>query len=391
MNAKPELTVVSSSETAQVPRVALAIDAGFGVMKLTRKARSDAEKKLAVNGVICDSFLSVALDADEKQLDVDGASKRDTVIVEYEGRNYEVGKDVSYGMVANEMARDMTDTYYSSPVYHALMRGALRYTGESTINTLVLGLPMNHYINKKLVSDLEAAYTGTITLNAEHSVTIEKTVVHPQPMGGYISLGADIAGINKALEKYPSCGIPPLKDVRDLKELRVLIVDPGEFTLDWLMMTPSGAVQRVSNAVSDAGRHRVLREVRRALADKVGRPIGASFHADIDASLRTGKPLRLAGTSFDLSAPEFKEVIAKAVEDPVRQLLEGLRGADDRIDLVAVMGGSPGAVAQAIRDARPMLPLYCADERPGQGSSLFANLRGFQEYAEIIDQRTSTV
>ena len=78
----------------------------------------------------------------------------------------------------------------------------------------------------------------------------------------------------------------------------------------------------------------------------------------------------------------------KAVEDPVRQLFESLRGADDRIDLIAVLGGSPGEVAAAIRRARPLLPVYCPEEATGQAASLFANLRGFQEWSEVVDLKT---
>ena len=74
--------------------------------------------------------------------------------------------------------------------------------------------------------------------------------------------------------------------------------------------------------------------------------------------------------------------IAKAVEDPVRQLLESLRGADDRIDFIAVLGGSPEQVADALKKARPHLPIYCPSGKTGQKANLFANLRGFQEWAE---------
>ena len=72
----------------------------------------------------------------------------------------------------------------------------------------------------------------------------------------------------------------------------------------------------------------------------------------------------------------------KSVEDPIRQLLESLRGADNRIDFIAVLGGSPDEVADALTKARPPLPIYCPSGKTGQNASLFANLRGFQEWAE---------
>lgn len=364
--------------------IARAIDAGFGVMKFTRRATPKEEQDgLAVCGVVFDSFPSVALDADT-QTQVDGSASRDTVVVEYDGRSYEAGRGIRHAMVASDFGRDMTDSYYDSPVYHALMRAALAHMKEAQISTLVLGLPMNHFENKARVAKLQEQYTGKISLGGGRFVTIDKAIVHPQPFGGYIGLGSDLDGINAALAKYPNCGIAPLKSTADLKKLNVLIVDPGEFTLDWLYMTPGGQAQKVSNAISDAGRHRVLREVLDKVEQKLGRPIGASFLSDIDVALRNGGNFRIGGQAFDLHADEYANTIKLAVEDPVRQLFGGLRGVEDRIDLVAVLGGSPHQVADAIRATKPLLPLYCHDGK-GQSASLFANLRGFQEWAETVD------
>ena len=367
-----------------VNRIARAIDAGFGVMKFTRKAKPD-EALVSFNGVVCDSFLSVAIDTDKEQAAVGNGRVRDTYLVKYEGRSYEVGKDVRHTMVASDFGRDMTDAYYDSKVYHALMRGALAYMEEGHIHTLVLGLPMNHYENKTRVAKLQSQYTGKIDLGHGRSVTIDKTIIHPQPFGGYISLGHDLDGINRTLAKYTESGIAPLTSIDSLATLNVLIVDPGEYTLDWLLMTPGGQAQRVSSAASDAGRHRILREIHNMMESTLGRPLGASFMTDIDEALRHKQALRIGGRSFDLTGPEFTAAIDKAVEDPVRQLFEALRGADDRIDLIAVLGGSPDDVARAIQRERPHLPVYCAEQSEGQLASLYANVRGFQEWSEEVD------
>lgn len=370
-----------SPASKPVAPIARAIDAGFGVMKFTRQATAE-EASQARNGIVFDSFLSLTLDAAGDQANVANARTRDTVFVDHEGRTYEVGKGVEHALVASDFGRDMTDAYYDSKVYHALMRGALAYMGESHIDTLVLGLPMNHFENKARVASLQKHYTGTINLGKGRDVVIDRVLVHPQPFGGYISLGHDLDGINKAIKNYPECGIPKIQAVDELANMNILIVDPGEYTLDWLLMTPGGHAQRVSSAAGDAGRHRVLREIHEIVAAKMERPLGPSFVTDIDRALRNKTPIRIGGRSFDLSGPEFVAAIEKAVEDPVRQLLESLRGADDRIDFIAVLGGSPNEVAAALRKARPYLPVYCPSEGTGQDASLYANLRGFQEWAE---------
>lgn len=374
----------SASPKQRVPR---AIDAGFGVMKLTRAA---VKGEASVDGIVCDSFLSLAISADGLQTEVDNSRRRDTHLVSYNGESFEVGKGVRHNLVSSDFGRDMTDSYYDSKVYHALMRGALASMNETEITTLVLGLPMNHFDNKERIAKLTSEYTGKIELGSGKFVNVGKTIVHPQPMGGYLSLGHDIKGINDALKAYPKCGIDPLKGPEDLSNLNVLVVDPGEYTLDWLLMTPAGPAQRVSSAISDAGRHRILREVHKALSAEMSRPLGASFHTDIDEALRSKKPIRVAGLAYRLDTPEYQAIIAKAVADPVRQLLEALRGADDRLDLIAVLGGSPTEVADAIKAARPTIPVYVPAQLSGQQASMYANLRGFQEWATVVDRNAAT-
>jgi plasmid segregation protein ParM len=358
-------------------RVALAIDAGFGMMKFSRKTQG--------NGVVFDCFPSAAIEvtktADGGALSSIGAD-RDVVDVRYDGRDYRVGRDIRHEMIGNDFGKDMTDTYYDSAVYHALMRGALSYMDEPVINTLCLGLPMNHYMAPGRHDKLKKAYEGVIEINQAKSIVIENVVIQPQPFGAYAGLGTKVKELNVILKES---GLDLIKNPADLKEMTVLVVDPGEYTLDWLLMTGTGPIMKVSNAIGDAGRHRVIREIHKLIAEKMGRPVGSSFFSDIDLCLRNEKPLRIAGQMFDLQSDEFQSLIMKTIDDPIRQLFEGLRGGDDRIDMAVVMGGSPGDVAKAIKRARPWLPVFCGNQNDGQNSSIFGNLCGFQQWAQVQD------
>lgn len=62
------------------PGVPRAIDAGFGVMKFTRPV---AANETAINGVVYDSFLSLAISAEGLQTEVDNGRRRDTHLVTY--------------------------------------------------------------------------------------------------------------------------------------------------------------------------------------------------------------------------------------------------------------------------------------------------------------------
>lgn len=359
--------------------VALAIDAGFGLMKFTRPDETGTP--------VPDCFRSIALDATEGDgLDGPGSS-RDAMLVEYNDKQYVVGRDIRQAMVTHEFGRDMTDRYYESDVYHALMRGALAYMGVTHIDVLVLGLPLNHFKNARN-SELEKQYTGTVRISKDRQVSIDKVIVHPQPLGGFLSLGKHLSGINAAAAKYPNAQLPKLSTPAALADLNVLVVDPGEYTLDWLIMTPTGPQTRVSNANSDAGRYRVIREALKLLSSKVGRPLGPSFAADVDEALRTGRKIRIGGVAYSLDGEDFKDVVTKAVADPVRKMLEELRGWDDRVDLVVVLGGEPRDVAAAIQHERPNLPLYCAPV-DGEHASVYSNLLGFQDYAVAIAKKNA--
>lgn len=364
---------MSKAQHPPKTRVSLAIDAGFGMMKFARRTPS---------GIEFDCFPSAAIDvppsADEDALNAVGAN-RDVCRVLYEGREYLVGRDIRHEMIGNDFGRDMTDAYYDSAVYHALMRGALHYMGEETIDTLCLGLPMNHHMTAGRVDKLIAAYTGAIKLTETQTVTINNVVVQPQPFGAYVGLGKRVPALNKVLK---DAGIDEIKTPADLSAMTILIVDPGEFTLDWLLMQAGSPIMKVSNAIGDAGRHRVVRDIHKLIQDKLARPLGTSYYADIDACLRAGRKIRIAGNVFDLELPEYQELIKRSIDDPVRQLFEGLRGSEDRIDLAVVMGGWPVDVADAIKRAKPWMPVFVGNAGSDNDASIYGNLSGFQIWAE---------
>ena len=98
--------------------------------------------------------------------------------------------------------------------------------------------------------------------------------------------------------------------------------------------------------------------------------------------LRNGRNLRVGGDTFNLKEQEYLDLIKRSIDVPVRQLFEGLRGSEDRIDLVVVMGGSPTDVADAIKRSKPWMPVYCGKPGQGNNSSIYGNLTGFQAWAE---------
>ncbi len=273
----------------------------------------------------------------------------------------------------------LTDAFYDSPHYHASMRAALLYAGEDRINALCLGLPLNHLNTPGRAAKLQNAYSGKIHLTDKQYVEIEKVLIQPQPFGAFIGLGKRWQRLNNVLAE---ANHDKLTKPADLNNLAILIVDPGEFTLDWLLMRNGAPLMKASNAIGDAGRHRIIRELHKQVQDDLGSPLGTSFYADINDALRGGKKLRVRNQVFDLQSEKYQNVVQAAIADPVQQMLEGIRGADDRIELVVVMGGAPEYITSAIKKQRPWLPVYCETEKEGNDASIYGNLSGFQIWAE---------
>lgn len=348
-----------------------AIDLGFGLTKFTHGPESAKTFR---------AFPSVAVPARGRTSTGygDGSGLK---TVEFDGGTYLVGPDARRELAGNELGRDLTEDFYRSPVYHALMRGALAFMGESTIDILVLGLPMDRFENRSLVQSLKTQYEGEVSIAPGKTVDIERCEVHPQPFGGYLGLGRHLPAINAALTQYPDAGIGQIAKPADLAALNVLVVDTGSFTLDWLLMGgEKGPIRSASSAANNAGRHRVLRAIYDQLCRDLNRKPPISIMLEIDDAQRANKPLRIDGRAIDVAAPQYVRAARDAVEDSVQQMFEHLGSMLDRVDLVACVGGAPADVAGAIARRRPFLPLYT----PSPEQSVFMNLSGFADFAQSL-------
>lgn len=355
--------------------VVRAIDVGFGVVKMTKQ--SDGK-------VVCDHFPAMAIPSDPSEMRQLGRRSRDTVDVPVDGAMYEVGKEVLLAQTGNDFGREITDEFYRSAIYEALMKGAFRYMGDEVIDVLVIGLPVNQYQNSERSNELIQKYgNAVLDLGVDASgkpltIRIGDVVVRPQPLGGYLEMFNQIEVVNEAI-KATAGALKPVKDVDDLVELTTLIVDPGEHTLDWLMVQRGDINRKASGAASDSGRHRVVREVYNALTAKLGRPLGSYMLPKINEALRTGRPIKFEGEEFDLG--EFSAVIRSSVQDPINRLIEGTRGMMGSVDLIVIVGGHPELYRAEMQARYPKIPVVILTE------SIEANVRGFQSIGEEIASR----
>ena len=360
-----------SSSRAPVVR---AIDVGFGLVKLSVRKNG---------GTDIINFPSMAIPADASAVRTLGTRRRDTFDVPVNDALYEVGRDVGLAQAGGSFGRDVTDEFYRGSIYEALTKGALRYmleAGDSVIDMLVLGLPVNQYNDSKRRDYLRSHYEGEIPVGDGKTITVRKVLVQAQPMGGYAALDDHLEALNDVIAKTPGA-LKPLASGEALDDLSVLMIDPGEHTLDWLLIQQGSINPRSSGAASDAGRHRVVRSVLESLVAEVGRPLGPAVMPRINDALRSNSPVKLAGVAHDLE--HFEPIIMTVVEDCINRMVDGLRDAHEIIDLMVLVGGHPERYRDVLAKRFPAIPVFIMPE------PMAANVRGFQMIGEAIAEESA--
>src|SRR5688572_24685630 len=349
--------------------VVRAIDVGFGLVKLSLRT---------AGGVGFINFPSMAIPADASAVRTLGTRRRDTFDVPVNGANYEVGRDVGLAQAGGSFGRDVTDEFYRGPIYEALTKGALRYmaeAGDTSIDLLVLGLPVNQYNDAKRRDYLRTTYESEIEIGDGKKIQVRKVIVQAQPMGGYAALDDHLEELNRVITSTKGA-LKPLAAGEELDDLAVLMVDPGEHTLDWLLIQQGTINPRASGAASDAGRHRVVRAVLETLAADVGRPLGPAVMPRINEALRQKQPVKLSGVAHDLT--RYEPVIMSDIEDSINRMVDGLRDAHEIIDLIVLVGGHPDRYRDVLSRRFPAIPVFVMPE------SMSANVRGFQMIGEAL-------
>ena len=364
---KRDGTVQSLRSIATESQLVRSIDVGFGLVKLSVRAG---------DGIRFMSFPSMAIPADASAVRGLGTRRRDTFDIPVSGALYEVGRDVGLAQSGGNFGRDVTDEFYRGSIYEALTKGALRYmaeAGDNRIDVLVLGLPVNQYNDSKRRDYLKAQYQGDIDVGGGKHVYVGKVTVQAQPMGGYAALDDYLTELNAEISRTKGA-LRPLPDGEALDDLAVLMIDPGEHTLDWLLIQQGSINPRASGAASDAGRHRVVRSVQDSLSAAVGRPLGPAVVPRINDAMRAGLPVKLAGVAYDLK--QYDPIVMSVVEDSINRMVDGLRDAHEIVDLMVLVGGHPEHYRDVLVKRFPAIPVFIMPD------SIEANVRGFQMIGE---------
>ncbi|NOU13798.1 MAG: hypothetical protein HOO92_07520 [Methylococcaceae bacterium] len=183
------------------------IDVGYGNTKFC---------KVGMNGEIeCDHFPSIAKLHTGIDRGAGVMTRRDLIEVKSGESKYLVGKDSIDTLSArDDRGGHLLENYVDTPQYKALLRGALWYMKEESIDLLVSGLPVNHFGNDG--NRMRDRLIGVHKYPDGREVVVKDAWIIPQPVGGFIDYfmtGSKITRVN---------------------DIKSLTLDVGYYTLDWV-------------------------------------------------------------------------------------------------------------------------------------------------------------
>lgn len=251
-------------------------------------------------------------------------------------------------------ARMTHDDYPRTDEYHALFLAALARLGQRRVDVLVTGLPVSQFYGPnadKLIQDMRKRMQGRHMINADTQVEVGTVAVMPQPLGTFMGLA----------------GQPEYAQLAKDDHIRTLVVDPGFFSVDWVLMSGKSVLAKYSGTSKLATSH-ILTEAAELLSQEVGRVVTRD---QLDAALRRQDDTLSVGfnRSCDYRATIMK-VAGEVSTQVMGELKTSLRNAG-AVDLVIVTGGGSFLYRDAIAAAYPGVDAAVPDDL------VLGNARGY--------------
>ena len=257
------------------------------------------------------------------------------------------------GSVISDSARELDENYISTKAYKALFYAALKKTNSSEIAKLVTGLPVS--LCKTQASSLKESFTGSHVVDSTgRTVKVNDVVVLPQPLGSFFELTTGAF------------------TEEDLQLSKVLVLDPGWFSFDFVVIDQNILRNAYSGMSTDA-MSRVCEYAAELVSSQHDFPVAAN---KIEACLLQPRyEIGIRGQRVDVT--EHIQSAANRAWDTVRREV-GQKLRADRIppDVVVISGGGARFFEAPIRDHFKKSKVHISD------ASILANATGFHTYAK---------
>jgi plasmid segregation protein ParM len=216
--------------------------------------------------------------------------------------------------------RELHEDYTSSDAYKALFKASLLHAAgdNDVIDVLVTGLPVSQSRDEKYVQGVVNTMIGIHRVSAKRSIEVKSVVVVAQPIGTLTDI-------------YCS------SEHSDVVEESVsLIIDPGFFSVDWVLFDHKELVSKSSSSSVKA-----MSVLLEACNEEIAKDHGGIPGIEkIEHALQSGKSFILMfGRKVELAEYLKKacDIVVPAVFTEIKQSLRFLKGR--AVDCVILGGG----------------------------------------------------
>ena len=252
-------------------------------------------------------------------------------------------------------ARALFANYPATPEYKALYYASLLVCESDKIDYVVTGLPVAQAKDPERVAELRKMMVGKHEITPKRTVEVAEVYVLPQPVGAWL----DYLGQNNA-------------NAATLEHARVLILDPGFFSFDWVVIE-EGELRNTQTGTSTAAMSALIEAVDSEIKLEFG---GAPGRDKIERAMRDGRmSVTVHGKEVDL---EPYVIAAADVTAPqaLAAMQQNLRTDARPFDAVLLTGGGANIYAPSVQKLFPKAQLLKSKE------TVHANARGFWSFAQ---------
>lgn len=272
-----------------------------------------------------------------------------------------VGPDVANVMPTDTETEVLGPDYSNSDTYAALLYGAMAYMLDSRqqdeVEMLALGLPVSAFASRH--ERLAKRFTDKHVVDTSgRTVTVRRTVVFPQPLGGYATY---LASLGSEAQQAPTA----------------LIVDPGYGTVDWFVCKGMHVLTARCGDVK-RGMGAVLRAIADALIKENDFDATPSETVrQIDRALRERQTLRMYGREIDMD--RYSHAGASIIEEAANAVRNSIGSGAD-VDAIVMVGGGAEFYASAIQERFKSHAVHVLDD------PAYANVTGYGLLARMLSQ-----
>jgi plasmid segregation protein ParM len=251
--------------------------------------------------------------------------------------------------------RELHPDYPETLAYLALYHAALALAGAEQVDLLVTGLPVSQYQDAARREALRKLLVGAHQVTEDRQVHVKAVDVLAQPAGAYLDM------------------VERKKGDELLKHGRTLVIDPGFFSFDWVLID-DGELRSANSNSSPSAMSLLIEGVDDLIQQDHGTRLGRD---EIEKLVRTGaQRVQLFGAPVELA-----RYIASAAERTAKVALtaakQSLRSERRPVDVVLLAGGGAKVYYDAAIKAFPKARVEESDE------PALANARGYWAHAEI--------